>query len=141
MKIHEVVERQHLYRRKDGSIGYRTISIDEQIDMLKSIGWKPVDDIDENLLKCEDGYWVRTIPYETEDRISYKYLLVKDLTKVKMEIKRLKIQLSESDYKVIKCYEALLSDTPLPYDITQLHTERQSCRDKINELELLLLKD
>ena len=52
-----------------------------------------------------------------------------------MEIERLKSELQESDYKVIKCAEAICLNAELPYDMTALHKERQALRDKINELE------
>ena len=52
-----------------------------------------------------------------------------------MEIERLKSELQESDYKVIKCAEAMCINAELPYNMTALHKERQALRDKINELE------
>ena len=52
-----------------------------------------------------------------------------------MEIERLKSELQESDYKVIKCAEALTIGAEMPYDVASLHNERQALRDKINELE------
>ena len=52
-----------------------------------------------------------------------------------MEIERLKSELQESDYKVIKCAEAICLNAELPYNMTELHKERQALRDKINELE------
>ena len=51
------------------------------------------------------------------------------------EIERLKSELQESDYKVIKCAEAICLNAELPYNMTALHKERQALRDKINELE------
>ena len=51
------------------------------------------------------------------------------------EIERLKSELQESDYKVIKCAEAMTIGAELPYDVESLHNERQALRDKINELE------
>ena len=52
-----------------------------------------------------------------------------------MEIERLKSELQESDYKVIKCAEAMAVGAEMPYDVESLHKERQALRDKINELE------
>ena len=52
-----------------------------------------------------------------------------------MEIERLKSELQESDYKVIKCAEALTIGAEMPYDVASLHKERQALRDKINKLE------
>lgn len=51
------------------------------------------------------------------------------------EIERLKSELQDSDYKVIKCAEAMTIGEELPYNMTELHKERQALRDKINELE------
>lgn len=51
------------------------------------------------------------------------------------EIERLKSELQESDYKVIKCAEALTIGAEMPYDVASLHKVRQALRDKINELE------
>lgn len=52
-----------------------------------------------------------------------------------MEIEHLKSELQESDYKVIKCAEAMAVGAEMPYDVASLHKERQALRDKINELE------
>ena len=52
-----------------------------------------------------------------------------------MEIERLKSKLQESDYKVIKCAEAMAVGAEMPYNMTALHNERQALRDKINKLE------
>ena len=51
------------------------------------------------------------------------------------EIERIKSELQESDYKVIKCAEAMAVGAEMPYNMTALHKERQALRDKINELE------
>ena len=39
------------------------------------------------------------------------------------------------DWKVIKCYEAVLQNKPLPYDLEKLMSDRQKVRDQINELQ------
>ena len=51
------------------------------------------------------------------------------------EIERLKLELQASDYKVIKCAEAMAVGAGMPYDVASLHNERQALRDKINKLE------
>ena len=50
-------------------------------------------------------------------------------------IRELKEQLNSTDYKIIKCSECSLAGEELPYDIVELHAERQALRDEINELE------
>ena len=52
-----------------------------------------------------------------------------------LDIESLKSELQSSDYKVIKCAEAMAIGAELPYNMTELHKERQALRDKINELE------
>ena len=52
-----------------------------------------------------------------------------------LDIESLKSELQESDYKVIKCAEAICLNEELPYNMTALHKERQALRYKINELE------
>ena len=52
-----------------------------------------------------------------------------------LDIESLKSELQESDYKVIKCAEAMAVGEEMPYDVESLHKERQALRDKINELE------
>ena len=52
-----------------------------------------------------------------------------------LDIESLKSELQESDYKVIKCAEAICLNVEFPYNMTALHKERQALRDKINELE------
>ena len=51
------------------------------------------------------------------------------------KIDHLKQQLTDTDYKIIKCYEYQLAGLQLPYDIQVLHAERQALRDQINALE------
>ena len=44
-------------------------------------------------------------------------------------------KLASSDYKIIKCYEYSLAGLDLPYDINELHAEREAIRDEIRKLE------
>jgi hypothetical protein len=48
------------------------------------------------------------------------------------ELKKL---LEDTDYKVIKCYEAQLGNEEMPYNLTELLAERKAWRDEINALE------
>lgn len=54
------------------------------------------------------------------------------------KITELKRKLSTTDYKVIKCSECQLLGEEFPYDMTELHAERQAIRDEINILEKML---
>ena len=51
------------------------------------------------------------------------------------KITELKAQLSATDYKVIKCSECQLLGMEMPYNVSELHAERQAIRDQINQLE------
>lgn len=44
-------------------------------------------------------------------------------------------KLANSDYKIIKCYEYSLAGLDLPYDINELHAEREAIREEIRKLE------
>lgn len=126
---------QKVKDNETGEMVERTLSIEEQVNNL-SPEWKPVDDIDESRQDTDrENYVIRILPYDAGDRISFKYIEVPDLQKLKREIERLKEQLGSSDYKVIKSYEANLLGDSMPYDIKALHDERQSLRDRINALE------
>jgi hypothetical protein len=57
------------------------------------------------------------------------------------QINKLKQQLESSDYKIMKCYELSMIGEPMPYDVFQMHTERQDLRDEINRISDLLKSD
>lgn len=136
-KVQDVIER---YRGHDGEIKERIVTVEmQEVELLKH-GWKPIDDIDESQLGCEDGYYVKAIPYDAGDHISFKYDKKPDVQAIKNKIRALKQSLTDDDYKIIKCYELSLSGKPLPYDIAALHDKRQAVRDQINELEAKQLK-
>nr|UWI05916.1 MAG: hypothetical protein [Bacteriophage sp.] len=106
-----------------------------QVQNLSS-EWKPVDDIDESKTISDDGnYTIRLVPYDNGNRISFNYEKVVNTTKIQGEIDAIKAELSETDYQVIKCYEASLVGEELPYDIKALHEDRNEKRAQINELE------
>lgn len=116
----------------------RTVTVEEQIESL-SDEWKPVDRIvDENLFSDDPDVVVTVIPYDAGNHIGYKYVKKFDVQKVNTEIQSLKDDLSASDYRIMKCYEASLIGEELPYDIDLLSADRQAKRDRINELEVKL---
>ena len=55
----------------------------------------------------------------------------------KAEIVTLKKQLGETDYQIIKSSEYQLLGLEDPYNLDELHAERQALRYRINELENL----
>ena len=70
-----------------------------------------------------------------ESQISVNEQVVDDNGLLLSEIERLKSELQESDYKVIKCAEAMAVGAEMPYDMASLHNERQALRDKNNKNE------
>lgn len=106
-----------------------------QVQNLSS-EWKPVDDIDESkTISDDENYTIRLVPYDNGNRISFNYEKVVNTTKLQGEIDAIKAELSETDYQVIKCYEASLVGEELPYDIKALHEDRNEKRAQINALE------
>lgn len=114
-----------------------TISVEDQIAQL-SKEWKPVDPIDVEKMKTESGKVVILQPYDAGDHISYNYIEKEDIQSVRQEIATLKQELADTDYQVIKCYEASLLQQAMPYDVQTLVASRQMARIRINELEELL---
>lgn len=118
-----------------GETKERTVSIEEQIGEMGD-RWKPVDMIDPDMLVSdspEDSVFAR--PYDNGDRISYRY---EKSFRGNAAVRELKESLRAGDYKIIKCFEAYLQGEPMPYDIGELHSERQAQRDRIKELEAKL---
>lgn len=128
-----------VYIDNEGKQQVETISTEQQIAELSG-KWKPVDVISEEQMQSDDdNYIIVPVPYDAGDHIAYRYEKRFDSQKIRSEIEALKTALADSDYKITKCYEASLLQQALPYDIASLHAERQEQRDKINELETLLL--
>lgn len=71
--------------------------------------------------------------YYLDGAIVCKYVL--NTYSLNMDIDRLKAELSQSDYKIIKSYEASLLDIGQEYDLNEVYASRQAIRDRINELE------
>ena len=94
-------------------------------------------------LQCPEYYSVRIVPYDAGDKISYKYEQRFNAKLVRNKIDELKASLTSNDsvigdYRITKCYEASLIGLDMPYDIENLHQQRQSVRDEINKLEALI---
>ena len=50
-------------------------------------------------------------------------------------LNELKKLLQDTDYKVIKCYEAQLGNEEMPYNLQELLAQRKAWRDEINAIE------
>ena len=58
-----------------------------------------------------------------------------DTDNIKFKVEELKTGLEMSDYKIIKTIEYQLLGLESPYDLNELHRERQDMRDMINDME------
>ena len=90
----------------------------------------PYEDIKRQIsCKFENEKWIF-------DEEKYQEILNRETEEKKQaKIKELQSELNESDYKVIKCNEYKLAGLELPYDIEELHKQRQVLRDEINKLQ------
>lgn len=67
---------------------------------------------------------------QIHEEIREKEQLVRDLTqKLSSSVS------SVGDWKVAKCMEYQAMGLEMPYDLAQLHTDRQAVRDEINTLQ------
>ena len=108
--------------------GYITIPFELETHTLSLLPWVT--------LTIEDGV-VTGVSENTAAKEAWKTAQESEQSaaEVQSQISALKVQLSETDYKIIKCSECQLAGLELPYDIAAIHTERQAIRDQINTLE------
>lgn len=119
---------------------------------------KELDDWKDSQLKELDGYldfvsskfngylgeYESAKPYyiEEDEKVIQKWEVVENSkTKILAKIDALKDELEQTDFKVIKCYEAALFSSEMPYDVNNLISERQAKRDKINSLRKLVTEE
>ena len=78
------------------------------------------------------------------DKASYKLVYVdksseieasNNKKKIEFKIAEIKSKLDNTDYQIIKCYEAFMRQQPLPYNLEELSAQRDSWRAEINQLE------
>lgn len=94
---------------------------------------------------------VHTVEHEIDDnfleefkqKMGNYYYLNNEITYLNIEqnkrrINELKLELLNTDYKVIKCYEANLIGEEMPYDLEALVAQRKAWREEINTLEFEL---
>ncbi|GAB0481637.1 hypothetical protein KML24007_03830 [Alistipes indistinctus] len=127
----------------DGQLITSCAAEDDQgmIEMLVADGFRPYD---EDAGEPEVGQYQRLEPvyFEQDDKISLYWEVVDDdPAKIGDEIQRLESLLAATDYQVVKSFEYSLAGEEVPYDIAALHTERETLRTEIRQLESLLLAD
>jgi hypothetical protein len=108
----------------------------ERMTELRESGF--LDFVPSEQPQCATGYFAQDSFEIVDGKIVQSWEIKVDENYTKAMINDLKEQLSESDYKIIKCYESSLIGETLPYDIEALHNERQTIRDEINRLEAMI---
>lgn len=123
---------------KDGVIDTRKCQHiqGEYITKLRDAGF--LDFVASEQPQCDAGYIAKDSFAIIDGKVVQSWETEIDTETIEAQIDELKQQLSESDYKITKCYECSLVGETLPYDIQALHNERQTIRDEINRLEALL---
>jgi hypothetical protein len=90
------------------------------------------------------GYSERFVYSNENDKVYRRVELFVDFYYVRDEIKRIKKELADTDYIIIKSYEAELLGEEQPYDkeyIKEVATNRAEMRNQINQLEAILEKE
>jgi hypothetical protein len=104
-----------------------------------------------------EGYFLLEITEEDYNNLISRYGYIIESNKIKFvgeneieknntfknnrlhEIKKILVKnrkmLEETDYKIIKCYEAFMRQQPLAYNLEELSAQRDAWRAEINELE------
>lgn len=54
---------------------------------------------------------------------------------IKLRLRELNQLLVQTDYKIIKCYEAFMAKEEMPYDFAALKSQRDMWREEINRLQ------
>ena len=99
---------------------------------LNSGGLYPTVAVKENVDPIDN---VTKFAWHDDDYEEVQMYIPNPVKTTAQQITELKAQLSKTDYKVIKCSECQLLGMEMPYDVAELHTERQSIRDQINLLQ------
>jgi hypothetical protein len=133
----------NLYAKLVDGLPVTTCAAEEDTDLIAQIladGFKPYDDSTKP--PAVDGLQSAVAVYhENADRITLKWEIVEHSSeKIAAKIARLQSELAATDYRVVKSYEFTLAGETPPYDPAALHAGRQAIRDRIGELEGLLVK-
>lgn len=138
---------------KSKSETMRTFSEQKRLELREKID----KEYEEKLSEYDEYKELVVIPYtesyneETEtlmpqfkevgDKVEQTFIPELDRYKIKKLISNTQKILTDTDYIVIKSYEAKLSMSDAPYTqeyLDEILTKRQAARDKINELESLI---
>jgi len=94
-----------------------------------------ISSTDEKIVTNDGRMYLQSEWDKYKESSEYKFNCAKN--DAEHEISNLKDELQSGDYKIIKAFEAMIADKEAPYDMTTLLLERNSKRERINELEAL----
>lgn len=125
----------------------RKLSIREHLEQQRRELLKPLEEYKEIVYTehpVDVPPYALEYPYfvEEDDKIVQKWeIRENDKGKMSCRMRDLKKELSDTDYRVLKCYEAALTSSDMPYDVEALIKERKEKREEINRIEELLSKE
>ena len=121
----KIIDGKRVRKTRNQIVLFGTRTIKDKDGNEKEIKTQIINPQEEMLLA--DGWeeYIEPTPTEEEQRAA----------EAQREIRTMRRNLDLTDYKVIKCLEAVLCGEEMPYDIKALHEEREGYRRIINENE------
>jgi hypothetical protein len=121
------------YYKLDSLNRFYYLSGDDNIDESAIKGWdislEEYEKITNGIYGIENNQIVKKEKTYEEIEEENKHI------RISHRLPELKKILEETDYKVIKCYEAQLANDQMPYNLQELLAQRKSWRDEINAIE------
>jgi hypothetical protein len=81
------------------------------------------------------NYFIKEEGYKEYNEDSFEVQKLLNIPEKNKQMEKLKKLLTETDYKVIKCYESFMRQQTLPYNLEELSAQRDAWREEINQLE------
>jgi hypothetical protein len=121
------------YYKLDNLNRFTYISGPDNFDESAIEGW---DISEEEYNKIVNGFYgIENNKIVPKEKTNEEMLGEQNHIKKEHRIPDLKKLLQDSDYKMMKCYEAFMSEDEMPYDFESLKAQRKAWRDEINEIE------
>ncbi|MEL7586808.1 MAG: hypothetical protein AAGU19_08840 [Prolixibacteraceae bacterium] len=114
------------------------ITVEEQLSELEKDGWKPVAEGIAPDIECDEYERINEVPYDAGGRIEFNYEKVLNKERIRQKIAEVKQKLADTDYLVLKRFEAFIGGERDPLDARITTSRRQNLRDEINHLNFLL---
>lgn len=133
---------EKIFAKKSDNLGYDICCAahddERRITQLREAGFLEV--VTSECPECDAGFIAQDTLTIENGKFVQTWEIVVDPRIKQTRIDELKAQLDATDYKVVKCYECIMVGKELPYNVQELHDDRQAIRDEINKLEAELLE-